>query len=225
MPNNWLARPDGPERATTRRFRPPADIFKTTNWTDLERPKRLLAQVLNGGAKLASLPDFKRRTAIEKLELLNRYVLQFQPARNVAKMSEVANKNDFDTLLCAGAGVCRHNSLLAATLFSELGYPTRMMVSDPRDAKYDRHAWVEVDMVDPKGNRQTFVVDPSYGKVYSMAEVTLIARKIPLPTRTTITRTTNGSSPRSTPSRRSKRERIKKADPLRGRLLENFLVR
>ncbi len=112
-------------------------------------------------AVLSSHPDFLLMAPRDKILTLLKYTQRNVPWTKAAQSAENAGLSTFSDIVCAGAGVCRHNSNLLATTLSEAGFPTRLVRYLPEGQ--DGHAWMEVDMRMLDGSVQTYVVDPSNG--------------------------------------------------------------
>ncbi len=141
-----------------------------------EQPNDLILNFLDAAGKLSSLSDFSSLSAKEKLATMLKFLIANIPWSSSALRAESAGLQNLNDMLCAGAGVCRHVSLLLNSIFSELGYSSR--VTNFLNAEGDGHAWLEVDVKMPDGQMKTFVVDPSNGSyVKSYAEVVALAAK------------------------------------------------
>ena len=142
----------GPEAAFTPFFHVP--------WkgAPLGKPSGFLAQFLDGGALITSRADFAQLPSQRKLLTLVRYAKRHLPWTAAAKSAELAGLDDFDKILGAGVGVCRHNALLLAALLTEAGFRARVAVA--ANGK-DGHAWVEADMPERGGRTRTYLLDAS----------------------------------------------------------------
>ena len=144
--------------ARTPRF----DGMFDANWAKLGKVRADLAAFLDGGARLTSHPDFPSLREKEKLDLLLRYVDRSVPWLKAARLAENAGLTKMEDILRAGAGTCRHKSVLLAAILAEAGIPARVVVMRPKDGS-EGHAWVEADMPSARGVR-TWLVDPSAGR-------------------------------------------------------------
>jgi hypothetical protein len=175
-------KPSGPKIPVTPHYKA---YWTEGQWKSPAGPTGLFAEFLNGGAALTSHPDFAQAAPAEKIEVLMRYVWHNIPWTAAAKQAEDAGLRAFEDLLCAGAGVCKHNSTLLATILSEAGYFTRLVSYVPpgKEGETERrgHAWLEVDMPSDQGEVETYVVDPSgvSGFIKPIREVEKIAQTNP----------------------------------------------
>ncbi|MBI4425226.1 MAG: transglutaminase domain-containing protein [Elusimicrobia bacterium] len=157
---------------------PALTSFYDASWqpTRLNLRDPLVAEFLDYAAKLTSHPDYLQVAPTERLKLIVSYVQRSIPWSEVAIRAEPAGVETFAKLITAGVSVCRHNAYLLGVILSETGYATRLVKHLPPQS--DGHAWLEVDMRQPGGSLQTYVVDPSnkYEPVSELAAVMQAAR-------------------------------------------------
>jgi hypothetical protein len=141
----------------------PFTAIYNADWiqANFENPSSLVRQLLDGAGKLSSLSDFAEMSNDDKIKTLMKYLKSNVSWTKGAISAETAGLDDFNEIICSGAGVCRHLAVLMATMLSEAGF-------SPRVVKYieagkDGHAWVEVDVRLPNGHSEIIVVDPSNG--------------------------------------------------------------
>lgn len=134
-----------------------------------QNPSYLVRQFLDGAGKLTSLSDFSTLTPENKIIVLTKYLRSHVSVAKGASLAEYAGLNNFNEILSAGAGVCRHLSVLMSAMLSELGYKYRLTYYDGDGIG---HAWLEVDIKTSDDKIKTFVLDPTYnGYLKSYDEV------------------------------------------------------
>jgi arylamine N-acetyltransferase len=65
-------------------------------------------------------------------------------------------------VICAGAGTCRYQSTLLASVLSELGFTVRQTIYEYKNSAgliTSGHRWLEVDVPDVKEGKKTLVLD------------------------------------------------------------------
>jgi len=96
----------------------------------------------------------------ERFETLIKFIKAKIPWTAAANFGEENGLNTYNKLICTGVGVCRHNSLVLASILSEAGYRVRPTAYFP-GANREGHAWLEVDSVQADGKIITYILDPS----------------------------------------------------------------
>ena len=139
---------------------PGTKYFKMMDVTQMNRPEEAVVTMFDGAARITSHPDYAASTAQEKLQILTRYVERFVPWSAAGKVAEKHGLANYNQLICSGVGVCRHNTVILATILEESGYPVRFV--HHHISKKIGHAWLEADMKLADGTTQTYVVDPSH---------------------------------------------------------------
>jgi hypothetical protein len=143
---------------------PTTSIFNA-DWIGpkMTAPKGSLRLFLDGAGRLTSLSDFVNLTPYHQINSLLWYLKPLVAWRPGALCAELAGLENFEDIVTSGAGVCRHQAVLLATLLREAGYVARLVFYLPSTGEAG-HAWIEVDLPDSNGSlkaTQTFVVDPS----------------------------------------------------------------
>lgn len=118
-------------------------------------PDTLTAQVLHGAARLTSHPEFLASSAPMRFKRVMDYVRAFLRPDMAARDVEAIGLSDFDGMLGAGVGVCRHLATLTAAILAEAGYRTNLVVHSPQTG--DGHAWIEAVSIE---DSETVVIDP-----------------------------------------------------------------
>lgn len=141
----------------------PQTVIYKTSWDLMkqEKPKGVFLDLLNGAAKLTSHQSYLKKSIIEKLDTLRSYTDKhvFYDSAAMGDISEQAGLNTYDKLICAGVGVCRHQSVIHATILQETGFNTRLLKYTPPNER--GHTWLEVIIPDDNGKDVVLVVDPT----------------------------------------------------------------
>ncbi len=150
-------------------------------------PEGLFKDVLNGAAKLSSHPDFLALSFTEQIYALMIYENTLLPWDLSGNTVEMAGLKDYSEILCAGVGVCRHNTPLMAAILSEAGLRVRIqtrvrtieeMTTDHVQGQFNAHTWLEVDS--PYINdAKTWILDPTHLVFKEMSEVIAAATSDP----------------------------------------------
>jgi hypothetical protein len=135
----------------------------------LDRPTGLVRDFLDGAARISSAQDFMGKSALQKLETLQAYLLTFVKYENWAANAEIMGPKNYHELICTGGGVCRHQVDLLASIYSEAGLRVRRISNRAYSRPEDSHTWLEVDMIE-RGKMITFVVDPANQVVKPLEE-------------------------------------------------------
>ncbi|MBT4791920.1 MAG: hypothetical protein HON90_10140, partial [Halobacteriovoraceae bacterium] len=125
-----------------------------------ESPTGSYRDLLNAGAKITSTTEFHLMHDQERFETLIKFIKAKIPWTAAANFGEENGLNTYNKLICTGVGVCRHNSLVLASILSEAGYRVRPTAYFP-GANREGHAWLEVDSVQADGKIITYILDPS----------------------------------------------------------------
>lgn len=170
---------------------PRSIVFRKHNYPgwgmDLDVPTRLLANFLDGAAKIMSAPEVLSMPVQTRLEILINYQHILMPWSLAAHRLEGVGFNKMSEAICSGAGVCRHAVPLFAAILSEAGFVVRIkarstenseLTADDIAKRFGGHTWLEVDV--PVGKlTQTFVVDPSNGRVTAIERTQWEAKHLP----------------------------------------------
>lgn len=126
--------------------------------------------ILDAAAKLESRPEFLALSPVDQVAALTLFVEKNMPWQACANVTGQQHGPDhFSELLVAGAGVCRHNSILLGTILTEAGFRVRSVVhtypvTPVREdgLQTQGHAWLEVDVPSPAADSfVTHILDPS----------------------------------------------------------------
>ena len=148
----------------------------------LGRPCKFLREYLNAAAHLSSHPEFREVSFERRLNILMQFQNIVLPYTQASDTLEVTGVQTLSEVLCAGSGMCRHNTPLIAAVMSEAGLDVRVVhrIAEPGEfaelgGTHYAHVWIEV--TDAEGG--TFIVDPSNAKVRSVDEARAEAGKNP----------------------------------------------
>ena len=153
---------------------PKLSPFFRTAWSDdtimrTDLTDGVMEAFLDGAARILSDDRIQIRNLRhpDKIKILNDYLLKVMPGYDPALQAEESGVKNLAELLCTGAGVCRHKTVIFAQILNEAGYTTRMMRKPNGEWG---HAWIEVDLPNSMHVLESYVVDPTEGTIKPLAQ-------------------------------------------------------